>query len=209
MGTEMLAVRGVGEVFLPLKSISGLMRRKPMRGAKSAKWVVGAVVVALAATACGGGDGDSKDKGSAANGGVFRLGSTEPDTIDPGRAHESTGILLANALFTGLYGNTPDGLAEPRSPSRRRRTRVAPPGPSRSSPTPSSPTARPSTPRRSPVVGPVPRTRPPRPTWRTTSPASRVTPSCRTAPPRPSPVSPRRTRPPSRSTCRRRTASSS
>ncbi|WP_327383448.1 MULTISPECIES: peptide ABC transporter substrate-binding protein [unclassified Streptomyces] len=82
-----------------------------MRGAKSAKWVVGAVVVALAATACGGGDGD-KDKGSA-DGGVFRLGSTEPDTIDPGRAHESTGVLLANALFTGLYGNTPDGLAEP------------------------------------------------------------------------------------------------
>jgi oligopeptide transport system substrate-binding protein len=84
-----------------------------MRGAKSAKWVVGAVVVALAATACGGSDGDSKDKGSAAAGGTFRMGSTEPDTIDPGRAHESTGILLANALFTGLYGNTPDGLAEP------------------------------------------------------------------------------------------------
>ncbi|MFJ9593142.1 ABC transporter substrate-binding protein [Streptomyces virginiae] len=84
-----------------------------MRGAKSAKWVVGAVLVALAATACGGGDGDSKDKGNAAGGGTFRLGSTEPDTIDPGRAHESTGILLSNALFTGLYSNTPDGLAEP------------------------------------------------------------------------------------------------
>lgn len=82
-----------------------------MRGAKSAKWVVGAVVVALAATACG--SGDSKDKGSATNGGVFRMGNTEPDTIDPGRAHESTGVLLANALFTGLYGNTPDGMAEP------------------------------------------------------------------------------------------------
>lgn len=35
-----------------------------MRGAKSAKWVAGAAVVALAATACGGGDGDSKGKGA-------------------------------------------------------------------------------------------------------------------------------------------------
>ncbi|MFJ3927977.1 ABC transporter substrate-binding protein [Streptomyces sp. NPDC090022] len=82
-----------------------------MRGAKSAKWVAGAIVVALAATACGG--GDKKDDAGSANGGTFRFGSTEPDTIDPGRAHESTGITVANALFTGLYGNTPDGKIEP------------------------------------------------------------------------------------------------
>ncbi|MEU9373932.1 ABC transporter substrate-binding protein [Streptomyces sp. NPDC048255] len=83
-----------------------------MRGAKSAKWVVGAIVVALAATACGSGDKDNKGDGGVA-GGVFRMGNTEPDTIDPGRAHESTGILVSNALFTGLYANTPDGKAEP------------------------------------------------------------------------------------------------
>lgn len=35
-----------------------------MRGAKSAKWVAGAIVVALAATACGGND-DGGDKPKA------------------------------------------------------------------------------------------------------------------------------------------------
>lgn len=71
-----------------------------MRGAKSAKWVTGAIVVALAATACGGGSGDgNKGKG----GGVFRLGITEPVAIDPANAQESEGMLVAHNLFTGLY----------------------------------------------------------------------------------------------------------
>lgn len=77
-----------------------------MRGATSAKWVVGAIVVALAATACSGGD----DKGSAdAKGGVFRLGLTEPTAIDPFNAQESEGSLVAHNLFTGLYNVEPNG----------------------------------------------------------------------------------------------------
>ena len=45
-----------------------------MRGAKSAKWVAGAVVVALAATACGGGSddgGSDSDKGAVDPNGMF------------------------------------------------------------------------------------------------------------------------------------------
>lgn len=81
-----------------------------MRGATSAKWVVGAIVVALAATACSGGD----DKGSAdAKGGVFRLGLTEPTAIDPFNAQESEGSLVAHNLFTGLYNVEPNGKLTP------------------------------------------------------------------------------------------------
>ncbi|QLE73769.1 ABC transporter substrate-binding protein [Streptomyces rectiverticillatus] len=76
-----------------------------MRGAKSAKWVVGAIVVAMAATACGG--SDSKDSGKG--GAVFRLGITEPTAIDPVNAQESEGTLVARQLFTGLYGVNDDG----------------------------------------------------------------------------------------------------
>lgn len=83
-----------------------------MRGAKSAKWVAGAIVVAMAATACGGGGDKSKDKSQSQSGGTFRMGSTEPDTIDAGKAHESTGIIVAQALYAGLFENTPDGKSE-------------------------------------------------------------------------------------------------
>ncbi|WP_236240125.1 ABC transporter substrate-binding protein [Streptomyces sp. CC228A] len=87
-----------------------------MRGAKGAKWVAGAIVVAMAATACSGGGNDGGDKGrdggKSASGGTFRLGSTEPDTIDAGKAHESTGIIVSKALYAGLFENTPDGKSE-------------------------------------------------------------------------------------------------
>ncbi|WP_258024573.1 peptide ABC transporter substrate-binding protein [Streptomyces bambusae] len=81
-----------------------------MRGAKSAKWVAGAIVVALSATACGGGD----DKGNSADGGVFRLGITEPTAIDPFNTQESEGTLVTHNLFTGLYKVTPDGKLIPK-----------------------------------------------------------------------------------------------
>ncbi|MFF4487260.1 ABC transporter substrate-binding protein [Streptomyces sp. NPDC001544] len=88
-----------------------------MRGAKSAKWVAGAIVVALAATACGGGDdnggGNDSGKGSGKNGGTWRMGITEPVAIDPYNAQESEGILVADNLFTGLYDPTPDGHIKP------------------------------------------------------------------------------------------------
>ncbi|MFJ3661783.1 ABC transporter substrate-binding protein [Streptomyces sp. NPDC090119] len=85
-----------------------------MRGAKSAKWVAMAAVVALGVTACGGGDDDSGDsKGSGQKGGTFRLGITEPVAIDPYNAQESEGTLVTDNLFTGLYEPTADGQVVP------------------------------------------------------------------------------------------------
>ncbi|MEW1636267.1 ABC transporter substrate-binding protein [Streptomyces sp. NPDC093801] len=82
-----------------------------MRGATSAKWVVGAVIVAMAATACSGGDGDKKNAGPS--GGTFRLGITEPTAIDPFNSQESEGALVTHNLFTGLYSATVDGKLKP------------------------------------------------------------------------------------------------
>lgn len=87
-----------------------------MRGAKSAKWVAGAIVIALAATACGssndGGGGDS-GKGSGKSGGTWRMGITEPVAIDPYNSQESEGQLVTDNLFTGLYDPTADGQVVP------------------------------------------------------------------------------------------------
>ncbi|WP_406383693.1 ABC transporter substrate-binding protein [Streptomyces sp. NBC_01618] len=86
-----------------------------MRGAKSAKWVAGAAIIALAATACGGGDGDKKDDaGKGAGGGTFRMGITEPVSIDPVNAQESEGMVVARALFTQLYDVSTDGKLIPK-----------------------------------------------------------------------------------------------
>ncbi|MFE7427394.1 MULTISPECIES: peptide ABC transporter substrate-binding protein [unclassified Streptomyces] len=86
-----------------------------MRGAKSAKWVAGAAIIALAATACGGGDGDDKESaGKGGNGGTFRLGITEPVSIDPVNAQESEGMLVARAIFTQLYDVATDGKLVPK-----------------------------------------------------------------------------------------------
>ncbi|MCZ4098177.1 ABC transporter substrate-binding protein [Streptomyces sp. SID13666] len=85
-----------------------------MRGAKSAKWVVGAVIVALAATACGGDNKDDKSSaGAGKGGGTFSLGLVEPVSIDPVNAQESEGILVTDNLFTGLYEPTADGKVIP------------------------------------------------------------------------------------------------
>ncbi|MFE9535970.1 ABC transporter substrate-binding protein [Streptomyces sp. NPDC006691] len=84
-----------------------------MRGATSAKWVAGAAIIALAATACGGGDGDKSDSGAGKAGGTFRLGITEPVAIDPYNTQESEGSLVTHNLFTGLYNASPDGKLIP------------------------------------------------------------------------------------------------
>ncbi|MEU2153860.1 ABC transporter substrate-binding protein [Streptomyces sp. NPDC019396] len=71
-----------------------------MRGAKSAKWVAGAIVVALAATACGGGSG-SNGKDGAARQIVMELGEPQNGLV-PSNTYESEGSEVMNALFTGL-----------------------------------------------------------------------------------------------------------
>lgn len=76
-----------------------------MRGAKSAKWVAGAIVVALAATACGGG-GDSGDKGKAKGSGpagYVSIDVGEPQKpLMPADTNESNGAYVIRSLFTQL-----------------------------------------------------------------------------------------------------------
>lgn len=75
-----------------------------MRGARSAKWVAGAIVVALAATACGGGSddkGDSSKKGALA--GYVSIDVGEPQKpLVPADTNESNGAYVIRALFTQL-----------------------------------------------------------------------------------------------------------
>ncbi|MFE9169412.1 peptide ABC transporter substrate-binding protein [Streptomyces kebangsaanensis] len=75
-----------------------------MRGARSAKWVAGAIVVALAATACGGGSGDKGDsskKGALA--GYVSIDVGEPQKpLMPADTNETNGAYVIRALFTQL-----------------------------------------------------------------------------------------------------------
>ncbi|MER5883460.1 ABC transporter substrate-binding protein [Streptomyces sp. NPDC001941] len=75
-----------------------------MRGAKSAKWVAGAIVVALAATACGGGKddkGSSTEKGKPAGYVSVDVGEPQKPLI-PADTNESLGSYVIQAIFTGL-----------------------------------------------------------------------------------------------------------
>ncbi|WP_030669190.1 peptide ABC transporter substrate-binding protein [Streptomyces cellulosae] len=76
-----------------------------MRGAKSAKWVAIAAAVALGATACGGGSGDSGNDSKAAidPNGKFSIEVGEPQNpLQPANTMESNGSIVTRALFTGL-----------------------------------------------------------------------------------------------------------
>ncbi|WP_020119703.1 ABC transporter substrate-binding protein [Streptomyces canus] len=76
-----------------------------MRGAKSAKWVAIAAVVALSATACGGGSSDSGNDSKAAidPNGKFSIEVGEPQNpLQPANTMESNGSIVTKALFTGL-----------------------------------------------------------------------------------------------------------
>ncbi|WP_427166115.1 peptide ABC transporter substrate-binding protein [Streptomyces sp. C1-1] len=73
-----------------------------MRGAKSAKWVAIAAVVALGATACGGG-GDDNSSGKSKGNGVVSVEIGEPqNSLVPTNTYETEGGQVINALFTGL-----------------------------------------------------------------------------------------------------------
>jgi oligopeptide transport system substrate-binding protein len=76
-----------------------------MRGARSAKWVAIAAVVALGATACGGsGDEGSGDSKAAIDpNGTFTVESGEPQNpLQPANTMESYGSIVIKSLFTGL-----------------------------------------------------------------------------------------------------------
>lgn len=85
-----------------------------MRGAKSAKWVAGAAIIALAATACGGSDSDdSKDAASTEKGkpaGYVSIDVGEPQKpLIPADTNESLGSYVIQSLFTQLLDFDADG----------------------------------------------------------------------------------------------------
>jgi oligopeptide transport system substrate-binding protein len=85
-----------------------------MRGAKSAKWVAGAAFIALAATACGGGDSSDKDDAGAKGGtdpnGIFSVEVGEPEkALHPADTMEANGSIVLSGLFSQLVDYTPDG----------------------------------------------------------------------------------------------------
>ncbi|MEV7196732.1 ABC transporter substrate-binding protein [Streptomyces sp. NPDC093510] len=74
-----------------------------MRGAKSAKWVAIAGVVALTATACGGGDSDSSGSGKVDPKGIVSYANGEPqNALQPANTMEAYGSVVIDSLFTGL-----------------------------------------------------------------------------------------------------------
>ncbi|AVZ75116.1 peptide ABC transporter substrate-binding protein [Streptomyces lunaelactis] len=85
-----------------------------MRGAKSAKWVAGAIVVALAATACGGSsDSGSDAKGEADPNGIFSIELGEPEKLlHTGDTMESNGSAVMAGLFSTLVDYKADGSLE-------------------------------------------------------------------------------------------------
>ncbi|WP_327288939.1 peptide ABC transporter substrate-binding protein [Streptomyces sp. NBC_01198] len=78
-----------------------------MRGAKSAKWVVGAAVIALAATACSSSDdSDSKDKAKASGSssdGIVRAWWGDPQNpLEPANTNEVQGGKVLDMIFMNL-----------------------------------------------------------------------------------------------------------
>ncbi len=102
-----------------------------MRLTKSMRWAAVAVTTVLAVAACSN-SGTSGDGGAtkasqgndapAKAGGTFKLGISEPVSIDPYNTQESEGTLVTQNLFTGLTSVSADGklsnaLAESRTPN--------------------------------------------------------------------------------------------
>ncbi|MFF0741381.1 ABC transporter substrate-binding protein [Streptomyces sp. NPDC004111] len=76
-----------------------------MRGAKSAKWVAIAGVVALATTACGGGKDSGNDNANRTVDpkGIVSYANGEPQNLlQPANTMEAYGSVVINSLFTGL-----------------------------------------------------------------------------------------------------------
>jgi oligopeptide transport system substrate-binding protein len=91
-----------------------------MRGATHAKWIAGAVVVALAATGCGGDDDSGGGSGGGGNGGgVVRSSWGDPQNpLEPSNTNEVQGGKVLDLIFRGLKrynpktGKAEDMLAE-------------------------------------------------------------------------------------------------
>ncbi|MCX5531529.1 ABC transporter substrate-binding protein [Streptomyces sp. NBC_00006] len=76
-----------------------------MRGAKSAKWVAAAAVIALGATACGGGSGSGDDNANRKidPNGIVTYANGEPQNpLQPANTMEAYGSVTIEAVFAGL-----------------------------------------------------------------------------------------------------------
>lgn len=77
-----------------------------MRGARSAKWVVSAIVVAMAATACGSDSDDNGDGGASGEGnseGIVRVDGGEPQNpLIPTNTTEQYGALVIQNVWSKL-----------------------------------------------------------------------------------------------------------
>ncbi|RNG22349.1 peptide ABC transporter substrate-binding protein [Streptomyces botrytidirepellens] len=83
-----------------------------MRGAKSAKWVAMAAVVAMAATACGGGSdsgGDNANRKIDPKGIVSYANGEPQNSLMPANTMEAYGSVVIDSLFTGLVGYDKSG----------------------------------------------------------------------------------------------------
>ncbi|RKN09065.1 peptide ABC transporter substrate-binding protein [Streptomyces radicis] len=83
-----------------------------MRGARSAKWVAGAIAVALAASACGGDDGDDGEDGASEGSGegIVRIDGGEPqNALIPTNTNEQFGALVIQNVFSKLVDFADDG----------------------------------------------------------------------------------------------------
>ncbi|MBC3842682.1 ABC transporter substrate-binding protein [Streptacidiphilus sp. 4-A2] len=76
-----------------------------MRGATRAKFVVGAVAVALVATACS--SGSSSSSGSSGNGVVSALWGIPQNSLMPGNTNEINGSKVIENILTGLISYDP------------------------------------------------------------------------------------------------------
>ena len=84
-----------------------------MRGLTRARWVAGAALVALAVTACGGGDDPegSPSEGTsseAPQGGTLNVYAGEPAFLFPAMTNETSGGAVLNALFSPLIDYDPE-----------------------------------------------------------------------------------------------------
>lgn len=88
-----------------------------MRGARSAKWVAGAIVVAMAATACGSDDGGSSDSDASGGGvnpdGIFTVDAEEPQNpLLPTDTNEVIGGLIVKNVWASLVEFDDEGNIE-------------------------------------------------------------------------------------------------
>jgi len=86
-----------------------------MRGLRRTRILAGIAAIALAATACGGGDNGGttgqqpqESPAEGASGGEFSMYIGEPEHLVPGNTNETSGGEVLNALFTGLVEYDPE-----------------------------------------------------------------------------------------------------